>query len=523
MIKTKLRLLTLLSVALLCNTKRVWAQNVGDLVWTTLNGSEFACIVTGTNEVSFGSGGYNQSFYYKLGVYTIPTTMSLTYKPSYDSSTWVTKTWKVTGISDNCFEYASQLRNVIIPEGIKTIGKRAFYNAGSENTLTGSFELKLPSTLKTIDDEAFLFCYFYKSVDFSKSKVTTIPKSCFSCNHNLESINLGTKVQEIGIGAFEGSALTEVTIPATVKTIRADAFRSNHLESVTFMGDETWLDTIPKTTEPSGKVYTFSQQIGDNGTILPDMYGVPFYLNYHFTWANGYQSLDQYIGFGLSMTKSMRTFASTLNMEFDADAYVDGLKVYTVSEIDAANARVILRENEPTDAGHLLLYGSECYVLSGTVGHRYLMERENTAWQARSASYLMGDGKVVVNPLGQISSALVQPTETRDGVQYTNMTLVDGKFVALTAATYLPAGEAYLSVPTSEIETIIENSSGAPQLTIAIGDFDDNNNGGTTSAGAADYLRPAGSPSVYYDLNGHRLEQPRKGINIVNGKKVIIK
>ena len=82
MIKTKLRLLTLLSVALLCNTKRVWAQNVGDLVWTTLNGSEFACIVTGTNEVSFGSGGYNQSFYYKLGVYTIPTTMSLTYKAS---------------------------------------------------------------------------------------------------------------------------------------------------------------------------------------------------------------------------------------------------------------------------------------------------------------------------------------------------------------------------------------------------------------------------------------------------------
>ena len=229
------------------------------------------------------------------------------------------------------------------------------------------------------------------------------------------------------------------------------------------------------------------------------------------------------MNFYITMDKPVRTFSTTLSMEFDADAYADGLRVYTVAGIDAANSRVVLRPIEPTTAGHLLLYGSECYVLSGTAGHRYNMQRENTAWQARNASYLMGDGKVVVNPLGQLSSAQVQPTETRGGVQYTNMTLVDGKFVALTAATYLPAGEAYLSVPTSEIETIIENSSGAPQLTIAIGDFDDNGNGGTTSAGAADYLRPAGSPSVYYDLNGHRLEQPRKGINIVNGKKVIIK
>jgi len=28
---------------------------------------------------------------------------------------------------------------------------------------------------------------------------------------------------------------------------------------------------------------------------------------------------------------------------------------------------------------------------------------------------------------------------------------------------------------------------------------------------------------VYYDINGNRLNSPRKGLNIINGKKVIIR
>lgn len=32
-----------------------------------------------------------------------------------------------------------------------------------------------------------------------------------------------------------------------------------------------------------------------------------------------------------------------------------------------------------------------------------------------------------------------------------------------------------------------------------------------------------GKQKVYYDINGRRLSAPRKGLNIINGKKVIIK
>lgn len=32
-----------------------------------------------------------------------------------------------------------------------------------------------------------------------------------------------------------------------------------------------------------------------------------------------------------------------------------------------------------------------------------------------------------------------------------------------------------------------------------------------------------GRPSIYYDLNGRRLTAPQKGMNIINGKKVVVK
>ena len=31
------------------------------------------------------------------------------------------------------------------------------------------------------------------------------------------------------------------------------------------------------------------------------------------------------------------------------------------------------------------------------------------------------------------------------------------------------------------------------------------------------------SNNVYYDLNGNRLDAPKRGLNIINGKKVIVK
>ena len=68
---------------------------------------------------------------------------------------------------------------------------------------------------------------------------------------------------------------------------------------------------------------------------------------------------------------------------------------------------------------------------------------------------------------------------------------------------YILAGRAYL-VPTS---------GGAPMFLSIIGDNSATNIRLVSSDGS----------EQYYDLQGHRLEKPVKGVNIVNGKKVVVK
>ena len=78
-------------------------------------------------------------------------------------------------------------------------------------------------------------------------------------------------------------------------------------------------------------------------------------------------------------------------------------------------------------------------------------------------------------------------------------------FRPYTGATF-PAHKAYLNVP---------SGSGARELSISI-------DGEVTAIDNVEIINADGSRE-YYDLSGRRLTTPKKGINIVNGHKVIIK
>ena len=92
---------------------------------------------------------------------------------------------------------------------------------------------------------------------------------------------------------------------------------------------------------------------------------------------------------------------------------------------------------------------------------------------------------------------------------YTNFGLSGGKFVKINNGT-LPANKAYLPILTS----VVEGSTGAPTFDII---FDE----GTT--GVENVNRVTINDNKYYTLDGRRVENPTKGLYIVNGKKVMIK
>ncbi|MBQ7295293.1 MAG: leucine-rich repeat protein [Clostridia bacterium] len=170
---------------------------------------------------------------------------------------------KVTGILSYAFDGLSKLTAVVIPEGVKSIGKGAFRNSGIT-------KLTLPSTLTDLEENAFYYCKKLKTVVLSgknpaltldeqgvlynkdkteliifpaKSSVTeyTLPETvkkiwsyAFAYNSTLKSVTVNEGVTEIGEYAFHCcKGMTSLSLPQSLETIGASAFRAcTKIESV---------------------------------------------------------------------------------------------------------------------------------------------------------------------------------------------------------------------------------------------------------------------------------------------------
>lgn len=107
---------------------------------------------------------------------------------------------------------------VKVPEGVRTIGKRAFAGCGVIS------KIEMPDSVQTIESGAFDSCGGLVSVSFSQ-KLTTIGDHAFWGCQSLKSLSIPESVKTIDDGAFVNcDALTDVYIPKTVKNIGKHAF-----------------------------------------------------------------------------------------------------------------------------------------------------------------------------------------------------------------------------------------------------------------------------------------------------------
>ena len=134
----------------------------------------------------------------------------------------------VTSIGLNAFSDCSSLTSITIPEGVTSIGDRAFYNCSSLTSIT------IPDGVTSIGDRAFEDCRKLTSITIPDS-VTSIGDSAFSCCSSLISITIPEGVTSIRYGAFyDCSSLTSVTIPDSVTSIGLIAFSGcSSLTSIT--------------------------------------------------------------------------------------------------------------------------------------------------------------------------------------------------------------------------------------------------------------------------------------------------
>ena len=173
------------------------------------NGTELA--------VTFGGSSYKDYSDEYSGNVVIP-----------EEVTYMNETRRVTSIGDDAFHVCSGLTSITIPNSVTSIGDDAFYGCSGLTSVT------IPNSVTSIGNFAFNECRGLTSVTIPNS-VTSIGNGTFSGCSGLTSVTIPNSVTSIGSWAFWGcSGLTSVTIPNSVTSIGSSAFSGcSGLTSVT--------------------------------------------------------------------------------------------------------------------------------------------------------------------------------------------------------------------------------------------------------------------------------------------------
>ena len=134
----------------------------------------------------------------------------------------------VTSIGSNAFAGCRLLESIVISDSVTSIGFGAFYGCRSLASIN------IPDIVTSIGGFAFRYCRSLASITIGGG-VTSIGGYAFSVCRSLESIVIPESVTHIGFHAFyKCSSLTSVTISDSVTSIADDAFRGcSSLTSIT--------------------------------------------------------------------------------------------------------------------------------------------------------------------------------------------------------------------------------------------------------------------------------------------------
>ena len=162
-------------------------------------------------------------------------------------------------------------------------------------------------------------------------------------------------------------------------------------------------------------------------------------------------------------------------------------KAYAVTDVDGTNVTFTRITGK--------ISGGVPFILYGTPGTYHLKVADEST----------------VTPAGNLLVGTLAPTyvETVNG-SYTNFGMSGGKFKKINTGV-MPANKAYLPIANTLL-----SGSGAREFTFIFND-------GATTGVSEVTSHTAQQPDAIYDLQGRKVETPKRGLYIINGKKVMIK
>ena len=184
------------------------------------------------------------------------------------------------------------------------------------------------------------------------------------------------------------------------------------------------------------------------------------------------------------------TFSALCDLDF---SNVEGLKAYTATGYNSDNGEITLVRIKEAKAGTGL------YV-SGNAGTYTIPTISSTAYNSLNMFVGVNEGTTISTTDGSYTNYI-----------YTKPTGKEAGFYKVTSDRAIPAGKAYLQIPTAWLNEETTSEAKAVKLV-----FDDGE-----STGIDEVNRVESKEDVIYDLQGRRVKNPSKGIYIINGKKVV--
>lgn len=114
--------------------------------------------------------------------------------------------------------------HVVIPDGVKTIGKYAFANCHLKS-------VAIPDSVTEIKESAFACCLNLESVVFGKN-VETIGSNAFEMCASLKSVDLPKSIRSIGSYAFFRTGLKNIQLSEGLLKVGAGAFAGTLIKSI---------------------------------------------------------------------------------------------------------------------------------------------------------------------------------------------------------------------------------------------------------------------------------------------------
>ena len=471
-------------------------------------------------------------------------------------------------IGNYAFGYCEDATVTSLPNGLQSIGRWAFVGC------KGSTSLTIPASVTSIGGAAFCNWTNLASITVAAgnsvysspsgcnaiietashtlvqgckntvipSNVETIGYGAFNSHENLTSITLPSSLVIIDTLAFNNTGLTSITIPASVRVINNSAFRyCDNLTSIT--------SEIKTPLGIPDDVFSHRAEVADPYEAAT-LY-VPYGTRQQYMETDGWKNFAHIVELEGGQVKGdvnndklvdgvdlvalvniiLEKIAKTSGADVNGDGKVNGVDF--VALVNIVLGRSNARMTEPAAAGSADIYiepfsikaGGTCDMAVGlnntdadvtlmqfdlhlpaglkvkTDGDGYVMDMAGrTSWRTHSLNANATDGAVRFL-LSSTSNALIEGT--------------DGAVMRLT----LEADESFQG-GVVELRDVLSVSPDMQQwrtslyrYVIGSGEQSGVNNLTATPTGATDV----------YSLSGQRRSSLKKGVNIVGGRKVIVK